>query len=114
MSYDGTMTKAVAEELDSRFTGGKIDKIYQPQDDTLVLNLRSKTDRGSLLLCASANNPCAYITEKKFKNPQTPPAFCMLLRKHLESATITAIEQVEMDRIIKIRVDGFNELFDRV
>lgn len=114
MSYDGTMTKAVAEELDSRFTGGKIDKIYQPQDDTLVLNLRSKTDRGSLLLSASANNPCAYITEKKFKNPQTPPAFCMLLRKHLESATITAIEQVEMDRIIKIKVDGFNELFDRV
>lgn len=114
MSYDGTMTKAVAEELDSRFTGGRIDKIYQPQDDTLVLNLRSKTDRGSLLLSASANNPCAYITEKKFKNPQTPPAFCMLLRKHLESATITAIEQVEMDRIIKIKVDGFNELFDRV
>lgn len=114
MSYDGTMTKAVAEELDSRFTGGKIDKIYQPQDDTLVLNLRSKTDRGSLLLSASANNPCAYITEKKFKNPQTPPAFCMLLRKHLESATINAIEQVEMDRIIKIKVDGFNELFDRV
>ena len=57
MSYDGTMTKAVAEELDRRFTGGKIDKVYQPQDDTLVLNLRSKTDRGSLLLSASANNP---------------------------------------------------------
>ena len=114
MSYDGTMTKAVAEELNRRFSGGKIDKIYQPQEDTLVLNLRSRTDRGSLLLSASANNPCAYVTEKKFTNPQTPPAFCMLLRKHLESATITGIDQVEMDRIIRIKVEGFNELFDTV
>ncbi len=114
MSYDGTMTKAVSEELNRRFSGGKIDKIYQPQDDTLVLNLRNKANKGTLLLSASANNPCAYVTEKKFKNPQTPPAFCMLLRKHLESTTITSIEQVEMDRILRIKVEGFNELFDRV
>lgn len=108
------MTKAIGEELKTQFVHGKIDKIYQPQHDTLILNLRSKQGRGSLLLSASANNPCAYLTQKKFQNPMTPPNFCMLLRKHMESATITDIYQIEMDRILCIEVEGFNDLFDRV
>ncbi|MDD7362936.1 MAG: NFACT RNA binding domain-containing protein [Peptoniphilus sp.] len=108
------MTKAVSEELKKRFLNGRIDKIYQPQHDTLVLNLRSKQERGSLLLSASANNPCAYLTKKKFQNPSVPPNFCMLLRKHLESSIITDIYQIEMDRILCIEVEGFNDLFDKV
>lgn len=114
MSYDGTMTKAVSEELDALYTGGRIDKVYQPQHDTLILNLRSHRARGSLLLSASANNPCAYITEKKFQNPATPPNFCMLLRKHLESTVIKRIYQIEMDRILCVEIEGFNDLFDKV
>lgn len=114
MSYDGTMTRAVSEELNALYSGGKIDKVYQPQQDTIVLNLRSYQARGSLLLSASANNPCAYITEKKFQNPATPPNFCMLLRKHVESTVIQKIYQMEMDRILCIEVEGFNDLFDKV
>ena len=114
MSYDGTMTKAVSEELDALYTGGRIDKVYQPQHDTLILNLRSHRARGNLLLSASANNPCAYITEKKFQNPATPPNFCMLLRKHLESTVIKRIYQIEMDRILCVEIEGFNDLFDKV
>lgn len=114
MSYDGTMTRAVSEELNALYSGGKIDKVYQPQQDTIVLNLRSHQARGSLLLSASANNPCAYITEKKFQNPATPPNFCMLLRKHVESTVIQKIYQIEMDRILCIEVEGFNDLFDKV
>lgn len=114
MSYDGIMTAAVSEELNTRFAGGKIDKIYQPEKDVLLFNLRAGKDRGSLLLSAAANNPYAYITKKKFKNPQTPPAFCMLLRKHLESSTILSITQIEMDRILAIKVRGIDELFDPV
>ena len=114
MSYDGTMTRAVSEELNALYSGGKIDKVYQPQQDTIVLNLRSHQARGSLLLSASTNNPCAYITEKKFQNPATPPNFCMLLRKHVESTVIQKIYQIEMDRILCIEVEGFNDLFDKV
>ena len=114
MSYDGTMTRAVSEELNALYSGGKIDKVYQPQQDTIVLNLRSHQARGSLLLSASANNPCAYITEKKFQNPVTPPNFCMLLRKHVESTVIQKIYQIEMDRILCIEVEGYNDLFDKV
>ena len=114
MSYDGTMTKAVSEELDALYTGGRIDKVYQPQHDTLISNLRSHRARGNLLLSASANNPCAYITEKKFQNPATPPNFCMLLRKHLESTVIKRIYQIEMDRILCVEIEGYNDLFDKV
>ncbi|MCD1147122.1 NFACT RNA binding domain-containing protein [Peptoniphilus sp. KCTC 25270] len=114
MSFDGTVTKALIYELNEQFTGGKVDRIFQTEKDELLLQLRSGKNRGNLILSASANNPRAYITQEKKKNPSTPPAFCMLLRKHLESATILGFEQIEMDRMIHIHLEGTNELFDRV
>lgn len=114
MSFDGTVTKALIYELNRDYTGGKIDRIFQTEKDELLLQLRCGPNRGNLVLSASANNPRAYITQEKKKNPQSPPAFCMLLRKHLESSTIKGFEQVEMDRIIKIHLLGTDELFDVV
>lgn len=114
MSFDGTITRALVFELNRDYKGGKIDKVYQTEKDELVLQIRCGSNRGNLVISSSANNPRMYITNEKKRNPTSPPAFCMLLRKHLESSTILSFQQLEMDRIIKIHLSTTNELFDQV
>lgn len=114
MAYDGTVLKAVTHELNEKLNTGRIDKIYQPEKDEITLSIRCKGEKYKLLLSASSNNPRVYLTDIDKSNPQTPPTFCMLLRKHLESARIVNFEQYKMDRVLKMNVISKNELGDEI
>ena len=93
MSYDGFVTRCVAEELGRKLVNGKIDKVYQPEKDEIILGVRTFGESYRLLLSASASNARVHLTNVKRENPMTPPMFCMLLRKHLVVATIVNISQ---------------------
>ena len=79
MSYDGFVTRCVAEELGRKLVNGKIDKVYQPEKDEIILGVRTFGESYRLLLSASASNARVHLTNVKRENPMTPPMFCMLL-----------------------------------
>ena len=112
MSYDGMVTHCVVEELRQKILNGKIDKIYQPEKDEIVFNIRTFTGSYRLLLSASASNARVHLTGTARENPMTPPMFCMLMRKHLQGGKIVSIVQDGYDRTIRIGIESYNELGD--
>ena len=83
-----------------------------PSKDKIVMTV--KNGRESLKVLLEAGNiGRVHITEQKFENPDVPPMFCMLLRKHLTGAKILAVEQPEMERIVRLELEGRDELGER-
>ncbi len=112
MSYDGFVTRSVVCELSQKLLGGKIDKIYQPESDEIILNVRTFDGNYRLLLSASASNARVHLTNTKKENPMTPPMLCMLMRKHLSGGRITAVSQPGCDRVVRVDVECLSELGD--
>ena len=114
MPLDAICLSAVAEELRAAIGGGKIDKIYQPGRDEVVLAVRGPAGNVKLLLSASPSQPRAQLTNIPRENPDKPPMFCMLLRKHLTGGRILEITQPPMERLLDFRLETIDELGDRV
>ncbi|MBD9008911.1 MAG: fibronectin/fibrinogen-binding protein [Clostridiales bacterium] len=112
MSFDGFVTRCVTDELRSKLLNGKIDKVYQPEKDEIILSVRTRSGNYKLLLSASASNPRIHLTEVQRENPMTPPMLCMLMRKHLAGAVIIDIKQNGFDRVVRIDAETRNELGD--
>ncbi|NEU29430.1 fibronectin/fibrinogen-binding protein [bacterium LRH843] len=112
MSFDGFMTRAISNELVQLLTSGRISKIYQPYKTELIFTIRAKGRNHQLLLSANANFARVHLTNEKYDNPQVPPMFCMLLRKHLEGSVIEKIEQLNMERVIIFHLRTRDELGD--
>lgn len=112
MSYDGFVTRCVTHELNQKLLGGKIDKIYQPESDEIIINVRTFDGNFRLLLSASASNARVHLTNTKKENPMSPPMLCMLMRKRLSGGRITSITQPGNDRVIRIDVECLSELGD--
>lgn len=112
MPFDGVVAKSVVQELKELLTGGRIEKIFQPEKDEIILNIRSNSRNYKLAVSSSANYPRIHITEASRENPQTPPMFCMLLRKHLTGGRITGLEFHDYERIIALKIEATNELGD--
>lgn len=110
MSYDGVVTCAMTQELKRELTLGKIEKIYQPQPDQLLLSVHTARGRRKLFISASGNHSAVYLTESNPENPVQPPLFCMVLRKHLGAARIQRIAQKGCERIIEIDLETVDEL----
>ncbi|WP_181348864.1 NFACT family protein [Thalassobacillus sp. CUG 92003] len=112
MSFDGVVTRAMVHELQETIMPGRIMKIYQPTDTELVFTIRHNRKNHSLLLSAHPSYARFHLTEDQYRNPKEPPMLCMLLRKHLTGGFIESIEQVSMERIVKIHVHTRNEVGD--
>ena len=112
MAFDGIVISCLAWELNERLIDGRINKIYQPETDALVLTIKNNRHNYRLLLSASPSLPLAYITEDSGTNPMVAPNFCMLLRKHISGGRIAAITQPDMERILKFEIEHLNELGD--
>ncbi|ANC76804.1 hypothetical protein ABE65_008330 [Fictibacillus phosphorivorans] len=112
MSFDGIMTRAITTELQNTLTSGRISKVYQPHKTDLVFTIRANGKNHKLLLSANPSFARVHLTEHTYENPDTPPMFCMLLRKHLEGAFIEKIEQLDLERIITITVKNRDEIGD--
>ena len=111
MALDAVAVSALVDELQC-LVGGRVDKVHQPERDEIAVYVRTYDSSYRLVLSASSANPRAHLTEHTKKNPATAPLFCMLLRKHIGSGKITAVEQGGFERIIKISVESYNELGD--
>ena len=83
MALDAATLALTAAELKATLTDAKIAKLFEPTRDELVLTLRTRTDTYALLLSARSGSARVCLTEESFENPETPPSFCMLMRKHL-------------------------------
>ncbi|WP_270655107.1 Rqc2 family fibronectin-binding protein FbpA [Streptococcus gordonii] len=114
MSFDGFFLHHMTEELRRELLGGRIQKINQPFDQELVLQIRSNRQSHKLLLSAHSVFGRVQLTETTFENPAVPNTFIMVMRKYLQGAVIEAIQQVENDRILEISVSNKNEIGDSV
>ncbi|MFS9028894.1 Rqc2 family fibronectin-binding protein FbpA [Streptococcus cristatus] len=114
MSFDGFFLHHMTEELRRELLGGRIQKINQPFEQELVLQIRSNHQSHKLLLSAHSVFGRVQLTGTTFENPAVPNTFIMVMRKYLQGAVIEAIQQVENDRILEISVSNKNEIGDSV
>ena len=114
MPLDAITMTAVARELRAALIGGKVDKIYQPTRDEVVLHMRAGGGNVKLLLSANPAHPRAQLTDIPRENPETPPMFCMLLRKYFVGGRILDISQPPMERLLEFKFETLNDLGDRV
>ncbi len=114
MPMDGLTLGFAAREMHAALAGGRIDKVTQPEKDSIVLLIRSGSTNYQLLLCASPNNARCHFVTQKFSNPLEPPMLCMLLRKQLLSGRILSVRQIGGDRVVHIDIDTVDEMGDHV
>ncbi len=112
MPFDGVVAKNVVMELSENLVGGRIEKIYQPEHDEVLLLVRAKGQNLKLVLSANASYPRIHVTNLSKENPINPPVFCMLLRKHISGGKIIKVEFYDYERIISVHVEALNELGD--
>ena len=114
MSFDGFFLHHMTEELRQQLLYGRIQKINQPFEQELVLQIRSNRQNHKLLLSAHPVFSRIQLTRTAFENPAVPNTFIMVMRKYLQGATIESIEQIDNDRILEISVSNKNEIGDNV
>jgi predicted ribosome quality control (RQC) complex YloA/Tae2 family protein len=113
MAFDGVVIANIIKELRDTLGGGRISKIAQPEKDELILTIKGASRTGyKLLISAGAGLPLIYLTENTKPSPMTAPNFCMLLRKHLNSAKILDIYQPGLERIINFKLEHLDEMGD--
>ena len=105
MAFDGIIIKKISTEL-KNIIGFKIDKVYEPDKNTVTLGLYGKSSNLSLLMCISSNNCRLHLTSHQQKNPTMAPNFCMLLRKYLIGLKIKNIYTVDLERIVFIDLEN--------
>ncbi|MBO5103870.1 MAG: NFACT family protein [Ruminococcus sp.] len=113
MALDGAFLFAVKNEL-KPLIGGRIEKIHQPSREEIIISIRTRQGSKKLYISANAGSARVHITEKSVDNPQTPPMFCMLLRKRLGNGKLIDIRQDGLERILFLDFECVNELGDVV
>lgn len=114
MAFDGLFTRAMVKELADCLVGGRVAKISAPYQNEVILTIRNQRKNYPLLLSAHPTYARTQITEIPYSNPQTPTNFTMVLRKYLESAKLSFVEQFENDRVINFGFVTRNELGDKL
>ena len=102
MALTATEIAKVTGEFAPALAGGWIQKIYQPTDRTLVLEIRAPGRTHRLLISCHQEAARLHFTTEAFQNPPTPPPFCQFLRAHLQGARIDQVEQIQGDRIVQL------------
>jgi len=110
MALDGFVVAALTHELKSQLYNGRIDKVYQPEADEIILTVRSGGKNHKILLSADSNYPKIHFTNSTKENPPSPPNFCMVLRKHLVGGRIVDVVQPQFERVVKLVIESLDEL----
>lgn len=113
MAFDGAILHCVKKELEDKILNSKVDKVYQPSKDEIVLTFRAKKDSFKLLISTRANSSRVHITDADIVNPKIPPMLCMLLRKKLIGANLVNIRQVDLERVLFLDFDVTDEIFQK-
>ena len=113
MALDGAFLHAVKNEI-TPLIGGRVEKIHQPSREEIIISIRTRQGSQKLYISANAGSARVHITNASVDNPQTPPMFCMLLRKHLGSGKLINVRQDGLERILFLDFECVNELGDIV
>lgn len=113
MAYDGLFTKKIIESLQFLVTG-RIHKINQPENDTIIMIIRQNRKNHHLLLSIHPNFSRMHLTNKKYDNPFDPPMFARVFRKHLEGGSVKSIRQIGNDRRVEIDIESKDEIGDTI
>ena len=114
MALDGAFLRHIKQELEGQLLGSRVDKVYQPNREELLIAFRSREAACKVLFSARANSARVHFTTIPLENPKQPPMLCMLLRKKLLGAKVVAIRQPELERLRHFDFDSINELGDHV
>ena len=110
MAFDAGMLACAVAEIRDTATGGRIEKIYQPERDEIIIQLRTLLGGRRILINAGSNNPRICYSALPKENPAVPPMFCLLLRKRLGGAKLTEIEQLGFERAVRLGFECRDEL----
>lgn len=114
MALDGMFLRHIKSELEIALVGSRVDKIYQPNREEIVLSMRNYKDSYKVLISSRANSPRIHITNYSLENPKSPPMLCMLLRKKLIGARLTGIVQPGLERVLYLEFDAIDDFGDKV
>lgn len=109
MALDGIVLNSVVYELQTSLTGGRVEKIFQPDRTSILLSIRQPGRNMRLLINGDPQQARIQLTDIAFDTPDTMSAFCMLLRKRLEGGRIADIRQTHLDRVVHVRVENWVE-----
>ena len=112
MPLDAVALGAVCLELNNELSGAKVEKVHQPERDEIILAVKSASGLKKLVISAGSANARIHLTDKVKENPSQPPMFCMLLRKHLQTARVTSVKRIGYERIADIEFSARNEMGD--
>lgn len=112
MAFDGIVTKQIVTELNECLINGKINKVFEPNKNEILLGIYSNGKNFLLNICIDSVNCRINLTNFQKPNPLNAPNFCMLLRKHLIGMRIKSISNYDLERIVTIELEGFDELND--
>ena len=110
MPIDAVFLESLRCELQEQLLACRVDKVQQPERDTILLSMRGPNGGGKLLLTASPNHPRIQLTSLSSENPAQPPMFCMLLRKHLTGGRLVSISQPPLERLVELTFDCIDEM----
>ena len=110
MAFDAGMLACTLHEIREESLGARIEKVYQPERDEIILQIRSKSGGKRLLINAGANNPRIGFSNEQKENPQNPPMLCVLLRKHLQGAKLISVEQAGFERVVTFGFETRDEM----
>ena len=110
MAFDAGMLACMIAEVKSVALGARIERVFQPERDEIVLQMRSLEGGKRLLINAGSSNPRFGFTNEQKENPQSPPMLCMLLRKHLQGAKLSDIHQEGFERVVTLEFETRDEM----
>lgn len=113
MSLDACFLTFLTKELSAELTDSRVEKIFMPSKDESVFVFRGRK-KSKLIISVSTNSPRVSLTDAEFENPATPPAFCMLLRKHFSGGKLTRVYMPEFERCIILEFECKNDFFEPV
>ena len=102
MSFNALLLQSVAKELSQFLIGARVEKVHQPENSTITIELRLPGENHYLLLSTHPELGRIHLTDNRFENPLSPSGFCMLLRKHLEKYRFDSISAIPLERIVRL------------
>ncbi len=111
MAFDGIITKTISQELNN-LSGARIDKIYEPDSNTIILGLYLNQNNYALNICINSQCYSLNLTTHQKQNPKVAPNFCMLLRKYILGMRIKSFVTNDLERVVTIELEGFDEVDD--
>ena len=110
MAFDAGMLACVINEIRQKALGARIEKVFQPERDEIILQMRSIEGGKRLLINAGSNNPRFGFTAEQKENPMAPPMLCMLLRKHLQGSKLSDVWQADFERVAYLEFETRDEM----